>query len=111
MAAPKLNLLLFGDQTFDIEQTLVSLLRQRDNVVLESFLANAYEAIRREIHFLPHHVRDAIPRLTCIDDLVMLKGSHGQCVALDMAVLTLFQLGTFIMYDRHLPTRVGFRTD
>ncbi|KAB8801877.1 hypothetical protein FH972_026699 [Carpinus fangiana] len=72
------------------------LLRNRDNLVLEGFLVKAYDAVRAEIYKLPQQDREDLPRFTALDDLVLWNQVGRRCVPLDMAVTTIYQLGTFI---------------
>ncbi|KAK0637053.1 hypothetical protein B0T17DRAFT_588016 [Bombardia bombarda] len=90
------TLYLFGDQTYDVQLYLKSLLRHRDNPVLEDFLVKAYDAIRSELYKLPAETREDLPRFTCHDDLILWDQGGNRCVALDMAITTIYQLGTFI---------------
>ncbi|KAF2724203.1 ketoacyl-synt-domain-containing protein [Polychaeton citri CBS 116435] len=96
-----MKLYLFGDQTFDIEPHLRGLLEAKDDLFLHAFLRNAYNSIRSEIYRLPLAVRKDVPRFTCLEDMVSRErgGSRSgrRCVPLDMAVTTLWQLGTFIL--------------
>ncbi|KAF2266560.1 ketoacyl-synt-domain-containing protein [Lojkania enalia] len=92
--AELLTLYVCGDQTY--QPNLKGLLRYRQNAILEDFLVKAYDAIRTEIYKLPHHFRDDLPRFTCFDDLAMWKQDEKRCVALDMAVTCMYQLGLFI---------------
>ncbi len=94
--ANQLKLYLFGDQTYDTQPHLKSLLLHRDNPILEDFLVKAYDAIRTEIYKLPHQVRDDLPRFTCLDDLVLWNQSGRRCIPLEMAVTCMYQLGAFI---------------
>ncbi|KAI1506778.1 ketoacyl-synt-domain-containing protein, partial [Biscogniauxia marginata] len=94
--ADQLKLYLFGDQTYDIRPGLKDLMRHRHNPILEDFLVKAYDAIRVEIYKLPAETRDDLPRFTCLDDLVLWKQDGKRCIALDMAVTCLYQLGAFI---------------
>lgn len=94
--ADHLKLYLFGDQTFSLQPHLQNLPRNRDNPFLQYFLTKAYEAVRVEIYRLPSQVRDDLPRFTCVEDLVSWDQSGEPCVALDMALTTLYHLGTFI---------------
>ncbi|KAF5021129.1 hypothetical protein F66182_6829 [Fusarium sp. NRRL 66182] len=94
--ATQLKLYLFGDQTFDIQPHLQHLLQRRDNLFLQEFLAQAYNAIRIELYRLPHSVRKDLARFTCQEDLLLWDQSGKRCVALDMAMTTLYQLGAFI---------------
>jgi len=92
-----LKLYLFGDQTFDIQPHLRDLLRSRNNPVLEDFLVKAYDALRKEIYQLPRHIRDDLPRFTCLDDLMLWDQSTKQrCIPMDMALTCIYQLGTFL---------------
>lgn len=103
----QLKLYLFGDQTVDIQSHLKSLLRHRNNPVLEDFLGKAYNSVRTEIFSLPSHVRDELPRFTCVDDLLSWDPYGKVCIPLDMAVVCLYQLGTFIRYGSlHFTTTV-----
>ncbi|KAI1378966.1 ketoacyl-synt-domain-containing protein [Hypoxylon crocopeplum] len=94
--ADQLKLYLFGDQTFDIQQYVKDVLRCRHNPILEDFLAKSYDAIRTEIYKLPTEIRDDLPRFTCPDDLLLWKHDGKRCIALDMAVTCIYQLGAFI---------------
>ncbi|RYP79317.1 hypothetical protein DL770_006722 [Monosporascus sp. CRB-9-2] len=94
--ADQLKLYLFGDQTYDIQSSLKDLARYRHNPVLEDFLLKAYDAIRTEIYKLPAETREDLPRFTCLDDLVLWKHDGKRCIALDMAVTCMYQLGVFI---------------
>jgi hypothetical protein len=97
--AGQMKLYLFGDQTFDVEPHLTSLLAARDDLFLHAFLRGAYNACRSEIYTLPAVVREDLPRFTCLEDLASWKRSESgaRCIALDMAITTLWQLGTFIL--------------
>ncbi|KAF2844227.1 ketoacyl-synt-domain-containing protein [Plenodomus tracheiphilus IPT5] len=97
--ADHLNLFLFGDQTFDIRPHFSGLLEARDNLFLHAFLRAAYNALRNEIFTLSPEVRKDLPRFTCLEDLASWKdgGSGKQCIALDMAMTTIWQIGKFIL--------------
>ena len=96
--ADQMKLYLFGDQTFDIQPYFKDLIQYRENPVLEDFLVKAYDAIRTEIYKLPSDIRDDLPRFTCLDDIIFRKQGGRRCVALDMAVTCMYQLGAFIRY-------------
>lgn len=83
----RMELYLFGDQTYDIQPDLKDLLRHRHNPVLEDFLGKAYDTIRKDIFELPYEIREDLPRLTCLDDLVLRKQGGKRCIPLDMAVI------------------------
>lgn len=97
--ADHLKLYLFGDQTFDIGPHLPILLEARDDVFLQAFLRGAYSTIRSEIYTLSPATRQDLPRFTCLEDLASWNkdGNGTRCIALDMAMTTLWQLGTFIL--------------
>ncbi|KAI3335280.1 ketoacyl-synt-domain-containing protein [Ustulina deusta] len=94
--AEQYKMYLFGDQTYDVQPHLKNLMRSRDNPLLEDFLVKAYESIRREIYKLPAEARDSFPQFSSVDDLILWKRDGKRCVALDMAVTCMYQLGTFI---------------
>lgn len=94
--ADQLRLYLFGDQTYDIQPYLKDLIRYTDNPVLGDFLLKACNAIRTEIYQLPHEVRNDLPRLTGLEDIILLKPGRKRCIPLDMAVTCMYQLGLFI---------------
>ncbi|KAF1347668.1 beta-ketoacyl synthase [Delphinella strobiligena] len=91
------RLYLFGDQTFDVLPHLNEFSRYRANPIFEDFLSKSYDAIRREIYKLPQQVRDNLPRMTAIDDLIFWKQGEERCIPLDMALTCLYQLGMFII--------------
>lgn len=96
-----LTLFLFGDQTHDRQPHQRQLLtRPRDDAVLEELLAKAYDALRTELFQLPREAWARLPRFTSIDDVLAWTpepgGGPGCCVALEMAVTCLCQLGVFV---------------
>ncbi|RDW58256.1 hypothetical protein BP6252_13667 [Coleophoma cylindrospora] len=95
MANP-LKLYLLGDQTYDIQAQRSTLLQNRNNPVLEDFLGKAYGAVRTEIFQLPLPDRDNLPRFTSADDLILWQPSGERCIALEMAVTCIYQIGIFI---------------
>lgn len=97
MMTGHLDLYIFGDQTYDFQPYLRDLIRSRNNPVLEEFLVKSYDAVRMEIYNLPPQIREKLPRFTCVDDLVFWDQSGFRCVALDMAVMCIYQLGAFIV--------------
>lgn len=106
MMTGPLDLYVFGDQTYDLQPHLKELLSNRSNPILEEFLVNAYDAVRIEIYRLPPQVRDGLPRFTCVDDLILWDQSGSRCIALDMAVTCIYQVGTFIIrtHSNHYPS-------
>lgn len=93
-----LKLFLFGDQTFRLQTHFKVLLQNRDNAVLDDFLTKAYRKIRSALYTLPTEERKDLPRLTCLEDLVLWEpdGKGQRCVPLDMALTCLYQMGEFI---------------
>ncbi|KAM0241576.1 hypothetical protein ACHAPO_001262 [Fusarium lateritium] len=114
--ASHLKLYLFGDQTFEIQPHLKTLFQKRDNLFLQDFLNKAYHAIRVELFKVPYSIRRDLPRFTCLEDLLLWDQSGQRCIALDMAMTTLYQLATFISqagissYDAQSTTVVGLCT-
>lgn len=94
--AKQMKLYLFGDQTYDTEPYLKNLIQNRNNPILDDFLVKAYDTIRAEIYTLSPEIRDQLPRLTCVDDLVLWKQGGKRCIPLDMAVTCMYQVGVFI---------------
>ncbi|RGP80519.1 polyketide synthase [Fusarium longipes] len=94
--ASHLKLYLFGDQTFEIQPHLKTIFQKRDNLFLKDFLNKAYHAIRVELFKVPYSIRKDLPRFTCPEDLLVWDQSGQRCIALDMAMTTLYQLATFI---------------
>jgi hypothetical protein len=89
------TLYLFGDQTHDVQ--LKELVACRVNPVVEDFLQRAYDVIRSELHDLPRETRDALPRFTCLNDVLLYKPRGRRCVPLDMALTCMYQLGVFLV--------------
>jgi hypothetical protein len=94
--ASHMKLYLFGDQTFEVQPHLQHLLQKCDNLFLHEFLNQSYNALRAELFKIPYSIRKDLPRFTCQEDLLLWDQSGPRCVALDMAMTTLYQLGTFI---------------
>ncbi|KAJ3526299.1 hypothetical protein NM208_g11257 [Fusarium decemcellulare] len=95
--ATNMKLYLFGDQTFDIQPHLRNLLQKRDHLFLQDFLTKAYNAIRVEMYRLPLKVRNDLPRFTCQEDLLLWDQSGKRCVALDMAMTTMYHLAKLVL--------------
>jgi hypothetical protein len=91
-----LKLYVFGDQTYDVQPRLKELLGHRDNPVLQDFLGKAYAAIRVQLFTLSHETREALPRFTSVDDLLLWKNDGSPCLPLDMALTCLYQLAVFM---------------
>lgn len=65
-----MNILLFGDQANDYHSNLRLKLREKNNPVLSSFLAQANAALCEEVARQPRLVRDTIPSFSTLLDLV-----------------------------------------
>ena len=93
-----LTLHLFGDQTYDVQPHLKTVLSQRQNPILREYLEKAYNVLRTEIYPLSPVVRDSLPRFTCLDDLLLYNEKGGVCIALDMARTCIYHVATYITY-------------
>lgn len=102
MNPTQVNLYLFGDQTYDIGPHLKALLleSQRGNVLLNDFLQRAYTALRKEIYQLSFQEREALPRFTSVEDLVLWRANSPeearQCVPLDMSLTCMYHIAAFV---------------
>jgi Starter unit:ACP transacylase in aflatoxin biosynthesis len=91
----RLQLYLFGDQTFEFDSPLRSLLKSPDAILI-SFFERSYHALRAEIGLLPLYVREAFPRFSSIADLLSRRQESGLGPSLEKAVATIYQFGFFI---------------
>lgn len=102
MHSTQANLYIFGDQTNDIGPHLKTLLleSQRGNVLLSDFLQRAYSALRKELYQLSVQEREAIPRFTSVEDLVLWRSTSPeearQCIPLDMSLTCMYHIAAFI---------------
>ncbi|KJZ69255.1 hypothetical protein HIM_11358 [Hirsutella minnesotensis 3608] len=95
--ANQVKLYLFGDQTYDIQPNLKTLLLSKSNPVLDAFLSKALDAIQLEIDALRHALPHNVPRFTTVYELVLWnQTTEKRCIALDMAVTCLYHLATFM---------------
>lgn len=92
----RMQLYLFGDQTFNFQPCLKELLDGRYNLALRDFVEKSYNAIRIEIYQLPPQERDGLCRFTSAEDLLSWDQSGRRCLPLDMAVACIYHLGSFI---------------
>ena len=86
---------LFGDQTFNYEQSLTQLLRS-DNKFLVTFFRACYEGLRTELGRLPPHARDTTPKFSSITDLLSRKRDGTLSPALDGVLSLIHNLAAFI---------------
>lgn len=89
---------LFGDQTFDTEDSLRSLLRCNDTLFVH-FFQDAYRAIRREIGRLPPHARDVFPRFSSVADLLSRRQTGFVHPAVEQFLCLSHSLATFIRFE------------
>lgn len=87
---------LFGDQTADFDSGLRRLLHAKNDSLLVAFFQKSYYALRKEITSLPPSERDVFPRFTSIVDLLARYRESGPNPALESALTTIYQLGSFI---------------
>lgn len=87
---------LFGDQTADFDSGLRRLLHAKNDSLLVAFFQKSYYALRKEITSLPPSERAAFPRFTSIVDLLARYRESGPNPALESALTTIYQLGSFI---------------
>jgi hypothetical protein len=93
----KLNLVIFGDQTFDLTSRWRDLFYLRNNPAVEEFLEKSFIAVRNEIYELPVDIRNNIPRFNCLNDLILSNQAGPRRVpAIDTAVACIYELATFI---------------
>ncbi|KAJ5108641.1 hypothetical protein N7456_005316 [Penicillium angulare] len=89
---------LFGDQTADFDSGLRRLLQAKNDSVVVGFFQKCYYALRKEISALPPSERQMFPRFTSTVDLLARYREHGPNAALESALTTIYQLGSFIHY-------------
>lgn len=87
---------LFGDQTADFDAGLRRLLQAKNDSLLIAFFQKCYHALRQEISQLSPSQRQMFPRFTSIVDLLARYREHGPNPALESALTTIYQLGSFI---------------
>lgn len=99
-------LYVFGDQTYDIQTTdLRSLVHDgKDNPVVVDFLERARRALRDSLNHLRPEDRQHAPPFASVSDMLLWKG--GNCVPIDMAMLCLYQLGSFMKCVARSPTNL-----
>lgn len=87
---------VFGDQTYNYEQSLAQLLCS-DNVHLVWFFRDCYDAIRTELGRSPAH-GDETPKFSSISDLLTRKRDELLTPALDQLLSLIHNLAAFIWY-------------
>lgn len=91
-----LDLYVFGDQTHDIQvKDLRRLIHDgADNPIVVEFLEQARQALQSDLYRLSSQDRRHIPLFRCTMDFLHWK--KGRLMSLDMAVLCVYQLGSFM---------------
>lgn len=88
---------LFGDQTYDVDAPLRELLHHSD-AILSSFFKRALHVLRLEVGQLPSELRYEFPRFSSIADLISRRGDTQLHPGLEMALVLIYQLGSFIRW-------------
>ncbi|KAJ6183799.1 type I iterative polyketide synthase [Penicillium mononematosum] len=86
---------LFGDQTYDIDAPLRALLLHTDPI-LTCFFERTFQLLRLEISQLPGQVRYGFPRFSSIADLVSRRRDTRLHSSLEMSLVLIYQLASFI---------------
>ncbi|GIC88991.1 type I polyketide synthase [Aspergillus udagawae] len=92
---------LFGDQTYDVDAPLWELLHHADPI-LTSFFERVLQVLRLELGQLPSELRDEFPRFSSIADLISRRRDTRLHPSLEMALVLIYQLGSFIRCSRSL---------
>jgi hypothetical protein len=93
--APTHNVYLFGDQTFNVEQSLRALLCS-NHVLLIDFFEQSSQTLRREIGRLPSHVRHNLPRFSNVADILTRSRDGQSSPALAQALCVIHAFACFI---------------
>ena len=96
----KMNIFLFGDQTFQIGSELSQMACLCDDPILESFLSRAYQALRCEIAELPESQRQQLPSLPSLPKLLAMPSQGPTHVAINQALTCIYHLASFIRYAK-----------
>ena len=89
---------VFGDQTADLRTFFSKVFSRKDDVLLQSFLERAGEAVRAENKYRTHSSK-AVPNFTTIQELVdrYFRG-EGKDAAIESALVCIAQFTHFIGY-------------
>lgn len=94
-------LCLFGDQTNDFVPGLRQLLRIKDGPLLLSFFEKTHITLRQEITRQSREIQELLPRFSGIADLLASYSTDLDSTPVLASTLTaIYQLGSFIRYDR-----------
>lgn len=92
----RLSVYVFGDQTYDVADTLLSLTQTRDDTLLLDFLSRSCGVLQREVSRLPAHQKEKCPPFTSLADLVLLYRRGTLNTAFVQALTCIAQLGLFL---------------
>ncbi|CAJ2509016.1 Uu.00g140420.m01.CDS01 [Anthostomella pinea] len=94
----QLQVLLFGDQTFDYTAELPVLLREKDNPYLVAFVERVQVTLRRNIARLPSTERNLFPPFSSIQDLLICIKTQRRNTVLDGTLTCFYQLCSFMSF-------------
>lgn len=86
---------VFGDQTFNYENSLAQLLRS-DEVHLVWFFRKCHSALQTELGRLPLYAKDATPKMSSIADLLTRKRDACISPALEQVLCLIHAFAAFI---------------
>lgn len=92
----RLSVYVFGDQTYDVADTLLSLSQTRNDTLLLDFLSRSCDVLHHEVSRLPAHQRERCPSFTSLADLVPLYRRGTLNTAFIQALTCIAQLGLFL---------------
>lgn len=92
----RLTVYVFGDQTYDVADTLLTLTQAHDDALLLDFLSRSRDVLQHEVRRLPAHQREQCPQFTSLADLVLLYRRGTLNTALLQALTCIAQLGLFL---------------
>lgn len=92
----RLSVYVFGDQTYDVADTLLSLTQTHDDTLLLVFLSRSCDVLQHEVSRLPAHQRERCPPFTSLVDLVLPYRRGTLNTAFVQALTCIAQIGLFI---------------
>ena len=95
MAEP-MRVYVFGDQTFDIADSLASVIRNANDALVPDFLEQACQTLKDEILKLVPDQQEECPRFAKVLDLVPLWRSCTLNPALAQALTCITHIATFL---------------
>lgn len=106
--ADETRVLIFGDQTCDVNAKLRQLLLVQSNPILTTFFGQAFYVIRTELGYLPVAEQKTFPKFNSIADLLSRQRRDGVNQALQTALSCIYQLGHFIWLAEILSYARGY---